>query len=354
MAIRITPSVQSKLNDETNLRFWASTNYKPNQKLDAKDPYDAPMIPVWNKIASDLKAQFLAGTIKWGAPLEQETDARFWAQTGIKPGTKLDPRKPADKAMIPVWNDIHAKVIAQYLNDTIQWTYDHPTVTTNLAAAADATHVAADALAAATQSKAAATEHTHAAATAAAAGDTATAAQHQAEADQHHAAASQHIADAANAHAVSYDATNAAASVQPATASPPLVHRASNQVQDFVMNGAGRGVAIDEPHDMVGVMQTAAAPAKVDGHAYNAPASQTAPAPGAGGDEIPTFPPSSPDHEGKNGGAHPDRGRLALGLGIGASVLAAAGLVAFAVRGRHSVRGTVRRSPPHRYALARR
>lgn len=354
MAIRITPAVQSKLNDETNLRFWASTNYKPNQKLDAKDPYDAAMIPVWNKIAADLKTQLLAGTIKWGAPLEQETDARFWAQTGIKPGTRLDPRKPADKALVPVWNDIHAKVIAQYLNDTIQWTYDHPIVTANLASAAAATNAAATSLAAATQSKAAATHATNAAATAAAAGDTASAAQHQAQADAHHADASQHIADAAHAHAASYDATNAAASVQPATASPPLVQHASHQVQDFVMNGAGQGVPIDEPHDMVGVMQTAAAPGKVSGHAQGAPASQTAPASSSSGlDEIPTFPPSSADHDGKHA-EHGDRGRLAMGLGIGASVIAAAGLVAYAARGGHARHGTVRRSPPRRYAFTRR
>ena len=45
--------------------------------------------------------------------LNKETNARFWAQTGYKPGQRLDPNNPLDKAKMPVWMDIFRKVNAE-------------------------------------------------------------------------------------------------------------------------------------------------------------------------------------------------------------------------------------------------
>lgn len=42
-----------------------------------------------------------------------ETDMRFWAETGYKPGVRLNPRDPQDRAMIPEWISIHDAVQAE-------------------------------------------------------------------------------------------------------------------------------------------------------------------------------------------------------------------------------------------------
>ena len=42
--------------------------------------------------------------------LHKETNRRFWEQTDYKPGQRLDPAIPADKAMMPVWMAIFRKV----------------------------------------------------------------------------------------------------------------------------------------------------------------------------------------------------------------------------------------------------
>lgn len=39
--------------------------------------------------------------------INNEADARFWAQTGYHPGKKLDPTVAADRAFVPVWVKIH-------------------------------------------------------------------------------------------------------------------------------------------------------------------------------------------------------------------------------------------------------
>src|ERR1700674_415762 len=76
--------------------------------------------------------------------VDQETNARFWAQTGYKPNQKLDPTNPTDKAMIPVWLDIQRKVKAEDAAGKLVTTFDHPEVAQNLADA----HVADQATAA--------------------------------------------------------------------------------------------------------------------------------------------------------------------------------------------------------------
>ena len=73
----------------------------------------------------------------------RETDARFWAQTNFKPGQKLNPTNPTDRAMIPVWRDIRDKVKRDYDAGTLRTTYDRPEVQQRLSDAAVADKAAA-------------------------------------------------------------------------------------------------------------------------------------------------------------------------------------------------------------------
>ena len=75
--------------------------------------------------------------------LDRETDARFWAQTGYRPGQKLDPSSPTDKAMMPVWMDVYRKVKAEADAGTLVTTFDHPEVAQHLADADVANRAAA-------------------------------------------------------------------------------------------------------------------------------------------------------------------------------------------------------------------
>ena len=74
--------------------------------------------------------------------LNKETNARFWAQTGYKPGQRLDPNNPLDKAKMPVWMDIFRKVNAEADAGTLVTTYDRPEVAQPLADAEVAQKVA--------------------------------------------------------------------------------------------------------------------------------------------------------------------------------------------------------------------
>lgn len=305
----VTPQIQKHLNDETDARFWAQGNGNPGQKLDPKNPADAALIPKWAALHTLVVAQYNNGTIKWTAPINDEVNARFWAQTNYRPGQKLDMSDPKDRAMAPVWSDIYKKVVAQFLNDTIQWTYQHPTVTTNVASAADASQYAGEKLAAAAVSQAKANE--------------AAAAQKPDEHAQHAAEAQQHLADAHDAHVDAGAHAKIAASVQPATASPELVHHAAHMIQDFTMNGAGQGVAMGPPHpdDAVAAMQGAQAGAHTAEIANGAPPAQTAPSADSG---IPTYPATPAELGAKKSGGGKQRpvlglaiaGVAAIGLGI--------------------------------------
>lgn len=128
--------------------------------------------------------------------VDQETDARFWAQSKYKPGHKLDPKDPTDAKMIPIWMDIYKKVKAEDAAGKLVLTYNHPVVAQHLADA----HVA---------DKAAAM-HLDAAATAP---DPQT--------------AQQNIAAAATAAQVASQKTREAAQLQPPTVSPQLAHAAA-------------------------------------------------------------------------------------------------------------------------------
>lgn len=132
--------------------------------------------------------------------IDQETDARFWSQTGYKPGQKLDPTDPNDAKMVPVWKDINAKVKREADAGKLVTTYDHPVVVQNIADAHVADQVAAVHLDAAV-----------------AAPDPQT--------------AQQNIAAAAKASEVSAQKTREAATLQPPTASPQLAHEASQQAK---------------------------------------------------------------------------------------------------------------------------
>lgn len=167
--------------------------------------------------------------------LYAETDARFWAQTGYKPGQKLDPKNPLDKKQIPVYVDIYNKVLTQWRNGTLTFTFNHPAVAQSL-------NDAAAASAAAIASMTSAAE--------ALAGD----APHEAYG---------HLQDASVHQAAVQAATAQAAAAQPPTASPVHVRQAAHEVAQFVMDAGGRGVPVSNGHDMVGVMQATSAPVKV-------------------------------------------------------------------------------------------
>lgn len=173
--------------------------------------------------------------------LFDETDARFWAQTGYKPQTPLDPNNPLDKKMIPTWSAIYAKVLAEAKAGNLTSTHDHPIVQALLSDAKAATAVVGDAL----------KEAAHAIA-GGAAKDSPEVAAPLAAAHEHHAKAA--------------DATKAAAKYQPHSVPHHVVHRGSHDVIEFVMNDAGQGVPViasADPIDAAGAMQAAAAPDKV-------------------------------------------------------------------------------------------
>jgi hypothetical protein len=75
--------------------------------------------------------------------LNKETDALFWAQTGFKPGQKLDPNNPTDKAYGAVWMDIFRKVKRAADAGTLITTFDHPVVAQHLTDATVANKAAA-------------------------------------------------------------------------------------------------------------------------------------------------------------------------------------------------------------------
>lgn len=128
--------------------------------------------------------------------LDAETDARFWASTGYKPGQKLDPTDATDKAMEPVWRDIYAKVKHEADTGKLVTTYNHPAVAQHLAEA-----------------------HAH---------DQDTVAHLDAASKAPDLATAQHhVASAATSADLSTQKTSAAAALQPASASPQLMKEAS-------------------------------------------------------------------------------------------------------------------------------
>ncbi len=85
--------------------------------------------------------------------IQRETDALFWGQTGYKPGQKLDPNNPTDKAYEAVWMDIFRKVKRAADAGTLVTTFDHPVVAQHLSDAAVSNAAAAAHLDAAVAAK---------------------------------------------------------------------------------------------------------------------------------------------------------------------------------------------------------
>lgn len=67
--------------------------------------------------------------------ISDETDARYWAQAGVKPGSKLDPRNPQDRELIKKWLEINKQVKAEDAAGNLKITASNPHVQANLAAA---------------------------------------------------------------------------------------------------------------------------------------------------------------------------------------------------------------------------
>jgi hypothetical protein len=168
--------------------------------------------------------------------IAHEADQRFWAQVGYKPGQKLDPNDPTDKAMIPIWLDIQTKVKAEDAAGHLVLTHDHPVVAQNIAEAQAASAVAAQHL------------------------DAAAGAPDPAIAQQHMDAAVHH-ADVAS------QKTAAAAAVQPPTASPEIAQAASQAVAQQPKHEHKHG------HKHVAQAQAEAAGSKVAQAQADAPSS---------------------------------------------------------------------------------
>lgn len=179
--------------------------------------------------------------------LNRETDARFWANTGYKPGQRLDPANAFDRMWVGAWKAINAKVIKEFRDGTIRWTYNSPEVADLITKGLAASKEAAAQIAAAQAAKAS--------------GD--------------HAKAAQHITEAHGQIGAAQVATAQAATYMPPP--PPEVHpqvaaaaSAAHQVMTFSMNGAGQGVQTGgaalppiSGDDQVALVQTALAPTRV-------------------------------------------------------------------------------------------
>jgi hypothetical protein len=182
--------------------------------------------------------------------LYRETDARFDAQTGYKPGQKLNPKDPKDAAFVPVWIDIYNKVKAQWSAGKLVYTYDHPIVMQAIQTAhellEDAAHHVEDAIAAVVP-------------------------------DDKNA----HAAKAADAHARANKAVQIASSYQPPTVSPPLVQHAANGVYDQLLKNreASRARGAHAPDLTFGHATPAAPAVPSDASDASAPAADPASSP---------------------------------------------------------------------------
>jgi len=163
--------------------------------------------------------------------INKETDARFWAQTGLKVGHKLDPSNPTDAAFIPVWNQIHAQVIAEDQAGNLHLTYNQPAAQQAIvtAAAADADTAAhLDAAKAATDP---ATKEAHVQAAAASQGQS--------------AQATAQLQQATKGTAKADPTTVAAASQQAASTPPPPAADSKHHVGHHQATNAGATAAQD-------------------------------------------------------------------------------------------------------------
>jgi hypothetical protein len=291
------------------------------------------------------------------AALNAETDTRFWAQTGVKPGAKLDPQNPIDAKMIPVWQDLYGKMLKAFRAGTIVWTHTEPSVNHALADAKAATKAAATSLSHAAVAKAAAKGHEQDAAQAHAQGKhdevvvaTDKATEKHAEAEQHHedakaaldgakiaaAIAAQHVERVHDEHGV------------PPHHRPRVDHRhlrhAAHQVLQFVMSG-GHGVQVGGPPGVVisDAGENAAAATQAAAAPLAAASADPAGAASLPPDLLPQFPPAIPRlHRESRAGI----------VAAGVASLLAIGVALYSVSQSHKSqhkRSAFRRSAPPRY-----
>ncbi len=141
---RMIPAYTALYNEvkhrwETATLVWRATSATsmptPFPTFNPSAPLPAQPMPV--RQPGPIHAVLPSAEVKH--EIDLETNTRFWAQTGYKPNQKLDPKNPLDAKMIPTWVDIHNKVMRQWRAGTITWTWSHPIVVHELGAAADAT-----------------------------------------------------------------------------------------------------------------------------------------------------------------------------------------------------------------------
>ncbi len=130
--------------------------------------------------------------------LNQETDARFWAQTHYKIGRPLDLQDPTDRAMAKAWQDLFLAVQREDREGRLRVTFNDPAVRALLADAAAQADQARDYLSAAAVAPDLQTEAAH-------------------------------VAAATAAHQAAGQAARDAAARQPPTVSPLVVQAAADQ-----------------------------------------------------------------------------------------------------------------------------
>ncbi len=161
--------------------------------------------------------------------LNQETDARFWAQTHYKIGQPLNMKDATDRAKAKIWHDIFLKVQEEDRAGRLHVTFNDPRVQALLADAA----TAADATAAHLTAAAQATDP---------------------------AIADTHVQAAAQAGAVSSAAAREAAARQPPTVSPIVVQAAATESARALGQPPPPPVVYDLPADHPAMTSPAAKP----------------------------------------------------------------------------------------------
>ena len=128
------------LTDETNTRFWA-TGYKPGRPLDMRIAEDREQSKVWMQIFREVEAEDKAGTLVLTKTeivtdprvLVEETNTRFWVDTGYKPNQRLDMTNAEDQKMAKAWREIFDVVKAEDAAGALVLTYNDPEVIQKLA-----------------------------------------------------------------------------------------------------------------------------------------------------------------------------------------------------------------------------
>lgn len=193
--------------------------------------------------------------------LNQETDARFWAQTHYKVGQPLNMKDPTDRAMAKVWKDIFLTVQQEDREHRLHVSHNDPQVQAKLSDAATATEATKAHLAAA-----------------------ATAPDPQ--------SADDHIQAATKANATAASAARDAARRQPPTVSPIVVQAAADEAARALGQPPPPPVVWQLPPQHPAMASPAARPAlPVQAIAQPLPEDAPSPHPAAPGAVTPAPPP---------------------------------------------------------------